>query len=207
MGVYYCTRAFLPLLIKSDDSILVNTSSVNGFWASLGPGIPHTAYSTAKFAVKGFSEALIEDLRVHAPHVKVAVVMPGHVGTDIVTNSQRIHDDVDPQTMSDDDLEARRSSLTQGGLLAAGASTADIRLVLTEARQSWSEFGKNFRDSAPLSAAGAAEIILHGVRNGRWRILVGDDAKLLDEQVRANPEGAYDYAGVGDSLGRSLQPE
>jgi NAD(P)-dependent dehydrogenase (short-subunit alcohol dehydrogenase family) len=86
-GVYYCARAFLPLLIKSAEGVLVNTSSVNGFWASLGQGVPHTAYSTAKFAVKGFSEALIEDLRVHAPHVRVAVVMPGHVATNIVANS------------------------------------------------------------------------------------------------------------------------
>jgi NAD(P)-dependent dehydrogenase (short-subunit alcohol dehydrogenase family) len=88
-GVYYCARAFLPLLIKSPEGVLVNTSSVNGFWASLGPGIPQTAYSTAKFAVRGFSEALIEDLRTNAPHVRVAVVMPGHVGTNIVGNSIR----------------------------------------------------------------------------------------------------------------------
>jgi NAD(P)-dependent dehydrogenase (short-subunit alcohol dehydrogenase family) len=86
-GVYHCARVFLPLLINSAEGVLVNTSSVNGFWASLGQGVPHTAYSTAKFAVKGFSEALIEDLRVHAPHVRVAVVMPGHVATNIVANS------------------------------------------------------------------------------------------------------------------------
>ena len=86
-GVYHCARAFLPLLIASPGGVLVNTSSVNGFWASLGPGVPHTAYSAAKFAVKGFSEALIEDLRVHAPHVRVAVVMPGHIATNIVANS------------------------------------------------------------------------------------------------------------------------
>jgi NAD(P)-dependent dehydrogenase (short-subunit alcohol dehydrogenase family) len=67
----------LPLLIASDHGVLVNTSSVNGFWASLGPGTPNTAYAAAKFAVRGFSEALIEDLRAHAPHVRVAVVMPG----------------------------------------------------------------------------------------------------------------------------------
>jgi NAD(P)-dependent dehydrogenase (short-subunit alcohol dehydrogenase family) len=88
-GVYYCSRAFLPLLIKSAEGVLVNTSSVNGFWATLGPGMPHTAYSTAKFAVKGFSEALIEDLRCNAPHVRVVLVMPGHVGTDIVLNTVR----------------------------------------------------------------------------------------------------------------------
>ena len=80
-GVYHCSRAFVPLLVASDDAYLVNTSSVNGFWACLGPGIPHTAYSAAKFAVKGFSEALVTDFRVNAPHVKVAVVMPGHIGT------------------------------------------------------------------------------------------------------------------------------
>ena len=62
-GVYYCTRAFLPMLIASPEGHLVNTSSVNGFWASLGPTTAHTAYSAAKFAVKGFTEALINDFR------------------------------------------------------------------------------------------------------------------------------------------------
>jgi predicted ATPase len=43
----------------------------------------------AFFAVRGFTEALIEDLRAHAPHVRAAVVLPGHVGTDIIRNSLR----------------------------------------------------------------------------------------------------------------------
>ena len=158
-GVYYCARAFLPLLIKSPEGVLVNTSSVNGFWATLGPGIPHTAYSTAKFAVKGFSEALIEDLRVNAPHVRVLLVMPGHVGTDIVANSMRAH----------------------------GMPPAD-------------ELNAGFRDTAPLSAAGAAAIILDGVRSGAWRVLAGEDAKRLDAAVRANPGAAYDYAELGKAL-------
>ena len=80
-GVYHCARTFLPLLIASGDGVLVNTSSVNGLWAALGPGMPNTAYCAAKFAVRGFTEALIEDLRSNAPQVRVAVV-PGRVGTD-----------------------------------------------------------------------------------------------------------------------------
>ena len=89
-GVYNGCRAFVPLLIAADEGHLVNTSSVNGFWASLGPGMPHTAYSAAKFAVKGFTEALLEDFRLNAPHVGVSVVMPGHIGTEIVNNSRKL---------------------------------------------------------------------------------------------------------------------
>jgi len=76
-GVYYCARAFLPLLIASGDGVLVNTSSVNGFWATLGPGMPNTAYCTAKFAVKGFTEALIEDLRARRQELAGEFVQPG----------------------------------------------------------------------------------------------------------------------------------
>src|SRR5712675_883103 len=42
-GVYFTTRAFLPLLRAADEAHLVNTSSINGFWASVGPDTPHTA--------------------------------------------------------------------------------------------------------------------------------------------------------------------
>jgi NAD(P)-dependent dehydrogenase (short-subunit alcohol dehydrogenase family) len=191
-GVYYCARAFLPLLIASGDGVLVNTSSVNGFWASLGPGMPSTAYSTAKFAVKGFSEALIEDLRVNAPQVRVAVVMPGHVGTDIIANSLRAHGLPEPEHMSDAQLEdliprGAQARLVRAGLLAEGASAGDLRQMLVRANA-------DFRDKAPVSAAQAASVILDGVRSGAWRILVGEDAKMIDAAVRAKPGAAYDYA-------------
>src|SRR6201989_359329 len=111
-GVYLGVRTFLPMLLKADEGHIINTSSVNGFWATVGPGVPHTAYSAAKFAVKGFSEALLEDFRVNAPHVKVAVVMPGHIGTDIVINSQRIHrGGAEPEDMSHEELEQVRGEL------------------------------------------------------------------------------------------------
>jgi NAD(P)-dependent dehydrogenase (short-subunit alcohol dehydrogenase family) len=191
-GVYYCARAFLPLLIASGDGVLVNTSSVNGFWAALGPGRPNTAYSTAKFAVKGFTEALIEDLRSNAPQVRVAVVMPGHVGTNIVRNSFRGHGLPEPEQMSDAQVEAlipadARARLTQAGLLAEDPSADDLRQMLVR-------ICNDFRDKAPLSAAQAATVILDGVRSGAWRILVGQDAQMIDAAVRAMPEAAYDYA-------------
>ncbi len=191
-GVYYCARAFLPLLVASAEGVLVNTSSVNGLWASLGPGVPQTAYSTAKFAVRGFSEALIEDLRVHAPHVRVAVVMPGHVGTDIVTNSFRARGLPDPEHMSDAQLEEliprdARARLVEAGMLAEDASAVDLRQMLVRANA-------DFRDKAPVTAAEAATVILDGVRSGHWRILIGADATMIDEAVRAKPEAAYDYA-------------
>ena len=90
-GVYNCARAFLPMLQNAEEGHIVNTSSINGFWASVGPRIPHTAYSAAKFAVKGFTEALITDLRINAPHIKCSVVMPGQIGTSIRANTRKIH--------------------------------------------------------------------------------------------------------------------
>ena len=188
-GVYHCARVFLPLLIASGDGVLVNTSSVNGFWATLGPGMPNHAYCTAKFAVKGFTEGLIEDLRINAPQVRVAVVMPGHVGTDIVLNSMAANDML-PESgdMTERQLEAR-DRLIAVGMLPEGASADDLRRVLIQ-------MGTDFRDKAPLNAADAATIILDGVRSGAWRILVGQDAVLLDENVRAHPEDAYNYPAL-----------
>jgi NAD(P)-dependent dehydrogenase (short-subunit alcohol dehydrogenase family) len=190
-SVYYVARAFLPLLIASGDGVLVNTSSVDGFWATGGPGMPNTAYSAAKFAVKGFTEALIEDLRTNAPQVRVAVVMPGHVGTDILANSRRAQGLPEPSEMSQAQLEelippGARTGLVRAGLLPADASAEDLRRTLTRLEA-------DFRDKAPLSAAEAATIILDGVRSGGWRILVGKNASMLDAAVRAQPEAAYDY--------------
>jgi NAD(P)-dependent dehydrogenase (short-subunit alcohol dehydrogenase family) len=184
-GVYLCTRAFLPLLVAAREGVIVNTSSVNGFWASLGPGVPHTAYSAAKFAVKGFSEALIEDLRVNAPHVKVAVVMPGHIGTRIVANTRKVLGKPSYLEMSDEEVKRNRALLKARGVPVAELSDDQVRTALDQ-------FASLFEHAAPLSAAGAAKLILDGVREDRWRILVGDDAKALDELVRRDPENAYE---------------
>jgi NAD(P)-dependent dehydrogenase (short-subunit alcohol dehydrogenase family) len=196
-GVYYCARAFLPLLIASGDGVLVNTSSLNGLWASLGQGMPNNAYSTAKFAVRGFTEALIEDLRTNAPQVRAVVVLPGSVGTDIVANTRRAHGAAGPEDMSDEDTEKAKGFLVTAKLVAEDASPAEVRKTLVRLE-------REGRDKAPLSAAEAATIILDGVRSGAWRILVGKDVAFVDERVRSRPESAYDYAEVFKDLPADL---
>lgn len=183
-GVYYGCRAFMPLLVKADEGHVINTSSVNGFWATLGTTVSHTAYSAAKFAVKGFTEALITDLANHAPHVKASVVMPGHIGTSIALNTSKVLGKHGALEMSAEEVAAVRKRLQAAGLPVSNVPDDDIRAAMHQR-------AVDFRDKAPTTAAQAAQIILNGVREGRWRILVGDDAVRLDQFVREDPENAY----------------
>ena len=184
-GVYLGVRTFLPLLLKADEGHIVNTSSVNGFWASVGPGVSHTAYSAAKFAVKGFTEALMTDLRLNAPHIKCSVVMPGHIGTSIVSNSRKIQSGSESERLNETEIAVTRQRLNGMGIDTAPMSDEDIQTIAADR-------ARTFRDEAPMTAAAAAKVILDGVKAGRWRILVGDDAHRLDERVRQTPERAYD---------------
>nr|WP_070958883.1 SDR family oxidoreductase [Hyphomonas sp. Mor2] len=163
-GVYYSARAFLPALMRADEGHMINVSSVNGFWASLGPDTSHTAYSAAKFAVKGFTEALVNDFRNNAPHLKASVVMPGHIGTNIALNTVREFGDLAQEDIPAGDLDNDVDAQTRG---------------------------EAFRDNG-LNPEEAARIILQGVRDERWRILVGADAEALDAAVREAPEEAYE---------------
>ncbi len=208
-GVYFGCRAFMPNLVKADEAHIVNTSSVNGFWATVGPTVPHTSYCAAKFAVKGFSEALITDLRIHAPHVQVSIVMPGHIGTPIIINSGRVLGYPDALDMSSDDVRSvRERMMSSSGALSESAmnlSDDQIRAFLHQRRQ-------DVLEKAPTTAKEAASVILDGVRNNRWRILVGDDAAAIDQRVRESPEHAYEpeffenmtASGILDQLSRSL---
>ena len=192
-GVYYGCRAFIESLVNADQSHIVNTSSINGFWASLGPNTPHTAYCSAKFAVKGFSEALVTDLRLNAPHVGVSVVMPGHIGTSIAINSGKVLGRPAALDMSEEDIkELRERMMNSGGEM----SEVVMNLSDDQIREFMHQRGIAFRDNAPTSAGEAATIILDGVKAGKWRILVGEDAHRLDERVRTNPESAYEASFI-----------
>jgi NAD(P)-dependent dehydrogenase (short-subunit alcohol dehydrogenase family) len=184
-GVYLGVRTFLPMLLKADQGHIVNTSSFNGFWAVFPPGIPHTAYAAAKFAVKGFTEALITDLRVNAPHVKCSVVMPGHVGTSIMSNTLQIHAGGEDASLTPPQLARVRVRLAAAGVDTANLSDDEVRALMAER-------ARRFKDEAPTTAAEAARIILEGVKTEQWRILVGKDALAIDRMVREAPEEAYE---------------
>jgi len=199
-GVYLCTRAFLPMLQKAEEAHIVNTSSINGFWASVGPRVPHTAYSAAKFAVKGFTEALIADLRINAPHIKCSVVMPGHIGTSIPINSRKIQSGNQAEAMDATQLTQARARIASTGRDVAALSDDEIRERVAERE-------RRFVEDAPTSAAEAAAIILAGVKAESWRILVGKDAEEIDRRVRAAPERAYEldfFEGFAAAVGWNL---
>jgi NAD(P)-dependent dehydrogenase (short-subunit alcohol dehydrogenase family) len=184
-GVYLGVRTFMPMLLKADEGHIVNTSSINGFWATVGMGVSHTAYSAAKFAVKGFTEALINDLRLNAPHIKCSVVMPGHIGTSILSNTRKVLTGSDSEQLGPNEITQARQRMKGAGVDTADMSDDDIQQLALERARS-------FRDDAPMTAAAAAKVILDGVKAERWRILVGDDAHKIDARVRQTPERAYD---------------
>jgi short-subunit dehydrogenase len=83
-GVVHATRAFLPHLARQREAHIVNLSSIFGIVAPPG----QTAYAAAKFAVRGFSESLRHELQMAASPVRLSVVHPGGVSTNIVRNSR-----------------------------------------------------------------------------------------------------------------------
>lgn len=84
-GVAYGSKAFLPHLIASGDGHLVNISSIFGMI-----GVPmQSAYNAAKFAVRGYTEALRQELLIAKLPVQVSAVHPGGIRTNIVQHTKR----------------------------------------------------------------------------------------------------------------------
>jgi short-subunit dehydrogenase len=147
-GVLHGTKAFLPHLIASGDGHVVNMSSLNGI---MGQG-SMTAYSTSKFGVRGFTESLRAELLAARHPVRVTVVHPGGVKTNIATAA----------------LEHGKS---QGRVSAAD-----------EARQR--TYNQKLLRMPPEQAA---RIIVDGVEANKPRIMVGNDARVVDLIVRLLP--------------------
>jgi short-subunit dehydrogenase len=83
-GVVRTTRAFLPHLATRREAHIVNLSSIFGIIAPPG----QTAYAAAKFAVRGFSESLRHELQMAASPIRLSVVHPGGVATNIARNAR-----------------------------------------------------------------------------------------------------------------------
>jgi NAD(P)-dependent dehydrogenase (short-subunit alcohol dehydrogenase family) len=126
-GVVWMTRAFLPLLHKSDDARLVNISSVFGIVAPAG----NVAYSASKFAVRGFSEALRWELE--GSRIGVTVVHPGGVATNIA-NDARMPEAVD-EAERQRKLEFSRKRLRMppakaGEIIVRGVERRKLRVLV-----------------------------------------------------------------------------
>ena len=94
-GVVNGTRAFLPILLAQNSGVIVNTSSVFGLL-----GMPYqSAYCASKFAVRGFTDSLRQELR--GTGVRAATVHPGGVKTNIVRNARFHPHPLSPDTTQD----------------------------------------------------------------------------------------------------------
>jgi NADP-dependent 3-hydroxy acid dehydrogenase YdfG len=81
-GVVNGTKVFLPHLIESGDGHVINVSSIFGLFSVPG----QAAYNAAKFAVRGFTEALRQEMQLAGHPVKVTTVHPGGIKTGIARN-------------------------------------------------------------------------------------------------------------------------
>ena len=104
-GVVNGTRAFLPILVAQDSGAIVNTSSVFGL-----AGMPNqSAYCSAKFAVRGFTDSLRQELR--GTGVRAVNVHPGGIDTNIVRNA-RVRKDPDGLGRSQDQMAEEFAAIT-----------------------------------------------------------------------------------------------
>jgi len=106
-GVVHGTKAFLPHLIESGDGTIVNISSVFGFI-----GVPsQSAYNSAKFAVRGFTEALRQEMLMEGKPVSVHCVHPGGIRTNIARSARvPVDSEVDKDQMAKDFERIARTS-------------------------------------------------------------------------------------------------
>lgn len=104
-GVVNGTRAFLPILVEQDDGVVVNTSSVFGL-----VGMPaQSAYCAAKFAVRGFTDALRQELR--GTGVRAVTVHPGGITTNIARNA-RMRKDPEGRGRTKEQMAAEFEAMT-----------------------------------------------------------------------------------------------
>ena len=114
-GVVHSTRAFLPHLSHRREAHLVNLSSIFGIVAPPG----QSAYCASKFAVRGFSEALRHELAEANSPVRVSVVHPGGIATNIARNSRSGNGMADANTRRTEAIERFEKVATKSPAAAA----------------------------------------------------------------------------------------
>ncbi len=152
-GTIYITKTFLPFLLKRPQGHIINVSSMGGFLPVPG----QTLYGASKAAVKLFTEGLNSELL--NTNVRVTVVFPGAIGTNIASNS--------------------------GVGMVGGESAENSKIKMT----------------TPVDAA---QVIVDGMENDKYRVLIGSDAKMMDFLYRLMPKRA---AKIIYSQMRSILPE
>ena len=129
-GVVHATRAFLPHLARQKEAHIVNLSSIFGIIAPPG----QTAYAAAKFAVRGFSESLRHELQMAKSPIKLSVVHPGGVSTNIVRNSRAGTDVTDnarrAQSIERFDAVARTTPAAAALTIIAGIEKNAPRILI-----------------------------------------------------------------------------
>lgn len=144
-GVVHGTKAFLPYLKQAGEGHIINTSSLFGLIA-----VPsQSAYNASKFAVRGFTEALRQELELENVNVSATSVHPGGIKTNIAKAARM-----------DKSVESIGMSVN---------STA--------------KFEKLFRTTADDAAAQ----MIRAVEKNQRRLLIGNDAKVLDLMARILP--------------------
>jgi NAD(P)-dependent dehydrogenase (short-subunit alcohol dehydrogenase family) len=130
-GVVHGTKAFLPHLIASGDGHVVNISSVFGIIAVPGNG----AYNAAKFAVRGYTECLRQELAIEGHPVTATCVHPGGIKTNIARNARRTPGGIGGEAIDEFDRFARTTAAAAAATILAGVRRNRRRvLVGTDAR-------------------------------------------------------------------------
>jgi NAD(P)-dependent dehydrogenase (short-subunit alcohol dehydrogenase family) len=127
MGVVHGTKEFLPHLIASGDARLVNISSLFGLISMPG----QTAYNATKYAVRGFTEALREEMLVNRHHVGVTCVHPGGIRTGIARNGRKTSgQDAEAIDTYFDEKLARMSAERAAQIILKGALAKKARVLV-----------------------------------------------------------------------------
>ena len=131
MGVVHGVRAFTPLLLEQGEGHIVNTASMAGLISGAGNAL----YGVTKHAVVALSEALFNELAAQNARVRVSVLCPGWINTQILQSSQRNQPDAVrhhlPENRTSPEAEIRRKLVES--MLASGLDPRHVGDLVLEA--------------------------------------------------------------------------